>query len=225
MNKYIVANFKQNFDQTQLDAWLKVFLGNFSAISDKQVIIAGTYLHLPTLLSRQMNYSIAAQTVSPFDKGAHTGRVGANMLKGIASYCLAGHSETRAETGETDKDVAKQAKLLQSSGITPIICLDTAYLDSQINLLKTELLSLNNLFFAYEPLSAIGSGHPDTPANANQVAFKIKSLTSKSFPVLYGGSVNSDNVHDYTSQEFIDGVLVGGQSLDPLAFQKIIDHV
>lgn len=225
MTKYIVANFKQNFDLKQLDSWLKDFLTHFSATPDKQVIIAGTYLHLPTLLARQMNFSISAQTVSPFDQGAHTGSVGARELKGLVTYCLVGHSETRLESGITDKQVAKAAKLLVGHGITPIICVDTPYLESQINVLKTELLSLKDLFFAYEPLSAIGSGHPDTPENANQVAFKIKTLTSKSFPVIYGGSVNAENVRGFTTQEFIDGVLVGRESLDPISFQKIIDNV
>ena len=193
MTKYIVANFKQNFDREQLSAWLNSFLGHYTPNPNHQLIIAGTYLHLPILLSRQMNYSISAQNVSPFEKGAHTGQIGAKELKGLVSYCLIGHSETRAELSVTDKSVAKAAKLLQAGGIIPIICLDIPFLESQIDILKTELLSLHDLFFTYEPLSAIGTGHPDTPENANQTAFKIKTLTAKSLPAGgHGGKKEKD---------------------------------
>ena len=79
------------------------------------------------------------------------------------------------------------------------------------------------MLVTYEPLSAIGTGHPDTPENADSIALKIKKELRES-SVLYGGSVTSKNVKDFTSMPNIDGVLVGGASLDPLEFLKIIKN-
>ena len=81
----------------------------------------------------------------------------------------------------------------------------------------------NSIIVAYEPLFAIGSGHPDTPVNANEFAKSIKNELGD-IPVLYGGSVKSDNVKSFTSMPHIGGVLVGGASLDPLEFLKIIKN-
>ena len=79
------------------------------------------------------------------------------------------------------------------------------------------------MLVAYEPLSAIGSGHPDSPENADTMALKIKKELGE-IPVLYGGSVISGNVKSFTSMPHIDGVLVGGASLDPLEFLKIVQN-
>ena len=82
---------------------------------------------------------------------------------------------------------------------------------------------MEQLIFAYEPLSAIGSGKPDTPKNANRVAKRIKDLTKKDVPVLYGGSVNPENVKSFVDQENINGVLVGSASFEAEEFIKIIE--
>lgn len=226
MTKYIVANFKQNFNQEQLLSWIQDFTKRYSPNPDNTLIIAPSYpfLLLPELQSLN-NISLAAQTISPFAGGSHTGQIGASQLQGLVDYCIIGHSETRKELGDTDLEVAKEAKLLQDAGITPIICLDQPYLESQISVLKKELLSLHGLIFAYETPSAIGTGKPVTPDLANQIAYKIKNLTAKTFPVLYGGSVSVDNIHEFTSQDHLDGVIVGTDSLDPQVFVNLVNNV
>lgn len=223
--KYLVANFKQNFTFADLKTYLTLFIKNHQPHPEKQVILAGSFIHLPVLSQNKIGFSVSAQTVSRYPSGPHTGQIGAPELQGLADYCLVGHSEVRRELGDTDQSVTQKVKLLQQNSLTPIICVDSPYLESQIQNLKTELLTLENLFFAYEPLSAIGTGQPDTPAKANEMAFKIKNLTSKSFPVLYGGSVTPDNVREFTQQEYVDGVLVGTASLDPQIFIDLINHV
>lgn len=219
--RYFVANFKQNLDQASLKSWVDSFKPTPSP--DNQIILAPSYplLTLPFIQSLRPSLSLAAQGVSPFPSGSHTIQVGASQLKGLVDYCLVGHSETRQDLAITNEQVAKQSKLLLNEGITPIICLDTPYLESQISALKPELLQLTGLIFAYEPLNAIGTGKPDTPSHANEIAFKIKSLTSSTSPVLYGGSVTKDNFASFLEQENINGFLVGKSSLNPQDFAII----
>ena len=83
------------------------------------------------------------------------------------------------------------------------------------------LIPTNCQMIAYEPIFAIGSGNPDTPENANAVAVKLRHTYGSALTVLYGGSVNSQNVKEFISQENINGALVGGASLDPVEFIKI----
>ncbi len=225
MTKYLVANFKQNLNLSQLSSWLTHFTAKYVPVPDVQIIIAGSYIHLPSLNQYRPQLSIASQDISPFESGAHTGQIGLSQLTDFIDYSLVGHSEVRRDHQDTDKNVAIKAKLLLKANITPIICLDLPYLESQIALLKRELLSLDKLIFAYEPNTAIGTGHPDTPQNANQIAFKIKGLTNRSFPVLYGGSVTPDNVHQFTSQEYLNGALVGTASLNPQTFISLVSNV
>lgn len=223
--KYIVANFKQNLNLADLKTYLTNFVTNYSPPPEKQVIFAGSFIHLPVLAQNKINFQVGAQNISRYPSGAHTGQTGVEQLGGLVDYCLVGHSEVRRDLADTDQSVAQKVKLLQKYQIKPIICLDKPYLETQIQTLKTELLNLKDLIFAYEPISAIGTFKPDTPGSANETAYKIKNLTLSSFPVLYGGSVSADNVHEFTSQEYVDGVLVGSASLDPTNFISLIDHV
>ena len=218
---YFIANWKQNLKLQEAQDWLT----HFSPDSNKnnKTIIAPSHLYLPSL-NPSGDVSLAAQNVSPFENGSHTGQIGVDQIKSFVEYCIIGHSETRSELGDTDASVAQKARLLQKANITPIICLDEPYLESQIRTLKLELLELKDIIFAYEPASAIGSGQPETPSRANEVAFKITNFAhNRSLPVLYGGSVDHLNVTDFTSQDHLSGVLVGSASLDPEEFAKIVN--
>ena len=217
--QYFIANWKQNFSLKEAQEWFS----RFAPPSTKdQIIVATSHIHLGSI-TPSPQLSLAAQFVSPYDNGAHTGQIGAQQLRGLVDYCLVGHSETRKDHQETDQLVAQKVRLLQTANITPIVCLDLPYLESQIRVLLLELLEIKNLIFAYEPLSAIGTGQSESPQRANEIAFKITTLAhNRSLPILYGGSVDPFNVTDYLSQEYISGVLVGSASLDPEEFAKII---
>lgn len=220
--KYFIANWKQNLNLKEAQDWVTHFTS--PATSGDKVIVAGSHLHLP-LLNDSDQFVAAAQNTSAYENGAHTGQVGVEQLRNLVEYCLVGHSETRKELGDTDHLVAQKVRLLQKANITPIVCLDQPYLESQIRTLLLELLELDNLIFAYEPAAAIGSGRPETPQRANEVAFKISTLAhNKAIPVIYGGSVDHINAAEFLSQDYISGVLVGSASLDPDEFAKIIRH-
>lgn len=215
--KYFIANWKQNLNFEEAQSWLS----NFSTRPDgqREIVLSPATPFLSALANNGL--PLACQDISPFSTGAHTGRVGAGQIKTWVKYAILGHSELRAELGETDRMVAMKIKRCLEAEIVPIICVDLPYLESQIGVLKNEFLELPRMLFAYEPLSAIGSGKPVDPRHANEIAFKIKALVSRSTPVLYGGSVTSEDVATFLEQDHVDGVLVGAASLDPVEFGKI----
>jgi triosephosphate isomerase len=214
---YFIANWKQNLSLEEAQKWYDNF--NTQPDQNKEIIICPSVAYLSSLAGK--GYPLAVQDISPFSEGAHTGRVGAAQIKSWAKYALIGHSEMRSETNESDNSVSAKVKRCLGEGIVPIVCVDLPYLDSQIGVLKNDLLELPEMLFAYEPLAAIGTGKPVDPRHANEIAFKIKSLTKKSIPVLYGGSVSAEDVADYLNTDYVDGVLVGKASLDPVEFAKI----
>lgn len=216
---YYVGNWKQNILPSDLPQW-KSFFERYQ--SDNSVIIAPQQPLLP-LIRQISSIALSGQDVSAYTSGAHTGRLSPQLLKEYASYCLVGHSEMRTEAGESDNTVMFKTKRLIEVGITPIVCLDVPYIDTQLDLFKKELVDFSKIIFAYEPISAIGTGKPASPAYADQIALKIKSKSLRSVPVLYGGSVEPENVKDFKDLEYIKGFLVGKNSLDPHTFATIID--
>ena len=158
---------------------------------------------------------VGAQDLSPFSEGAFTGEEPAKFLKQFVDLAILGHSERRQNFGETDEMVAKKVTQALDNQIIPLVCVqgEETPVPEKVNLI------------AYEPIFAIGTGNPDTPENASKVAggFKRKyGSPAGGLEVLYGGSVKSENVKSFLSAEFISGVLVGGASLNPEEFVKII---
>ncbi|HUD44169.1 MAG TPA: triose-phosphate isomerase family protein [Patescibacteria group bacterium] len=212
---FIVANWKERMDSAQAGKWLTQFsIFNFQ-FPNKEVIICPPF----TLLSQvkqfiqdhQLPLKLGAQTISQFAEGAHTGEESGEMLKEFVEYVIIGHSERRA-LGETDEILQVKVNQALQFGLTPIYCVSS----------PTMSVPKDVTIVAYEPVSAIGSGQPDTPENANEVATSIKQKFSFVQTVLYGGSVTAENVAVFTNQEQINGVLVGGASLDANSFSSII---
>ncbi len=226
---FIVANWKSNKTLQQTEAWFAEFsppAGGFQ-FSNKEVIICPPFTLLPNLKSYLLNHKSAvrlgAQDISPFDEGAYTGEVNGTQIKEFADYVIIGHSERRKHFGETNEVVENKIIQAIKNNLTPIICVSSL---TQISKLKSQNYSskLKNMgktmIIAYEPLFAIGSGKPDTPENANNMAKKIKEIIN--VPVIYGGSVTDKNVLSFTSMPNIDGVLPGKASLDPQVFISLI---
>ena len=224
--KYLVANWKSNKTIAEANEWL-LQITNYTfprnpakralQITNLEIIIAASFIHLPIL--KNSSISLAAQNISPFSSGAYTGEISAEMLQHLVDYVIIGHSERRQYFKETDELVAKKAVLALKHNITPIVCLDEPYIESQIASLLS--YSATQLLFAYEPLAAISSGQADTPEHADKVAQKIKSLTNQA-PVFYGGSVNDENAPKFMAEANIDGLLVGRKSLEAREFVEII---
>ncbi len=190
------------------------------------------------------NVHLAAQNVNPEPKGAFTGEIAPGMLAELGCrYAIIGHSERRTYYGESNAYVANKASALFRAGITPIVCVGESLEEREagrtIDVVGAQLegsLALvpdaraAELVVAYEPIWAIGTGRTATPETAQQVHAMVRerlrarfgAIVGDAIRIQYGGSVKPDNVDELMAQPDIDGALVGGASLDPAAFSRIV---
>ena len=202
MKPLIVANWKMN-PPTLKEAKLL-----FNRVKKAGGVICPPFVYLSTLKAN------GAQDVSWEEKGAFTGEVSPLMLKDLGvKYVILGHSERRKYQKETNEMIAEKLKAALKTGLKPILCIDKI---SQIP------RNIKRVIIAYEPLFAIGTGKACSPARAKQMRLAIKKVVGSKVPVLYGGSVNSQNARDYIRQAGFQGLLIGGASLNPQEFIDII---
>jgi len=170
-----------------------------------------------------------AQDLSAHQKGAYTGDVSAAMLKDFACrWALVGHSERRALHGESDQLVADKALVALIAGLTPVVCVGESLAErdaGEVNAVIARQLqpilalgtdAVQRMVIAYEPVWAIGTGRSATPEQAQAVHASIRAMLptkAQNVPLLYGGSVKSDNAASLFAMADIDGALVGGASL------------
>ncbi len=215
----IVANLKSY--KTEIEA--KNWLDKFKSVKDldlnlleKMVIICPPFTLLEffkeTLLQNGINVSLGAQDVSPFDEGAYTGEVNAKQIKEFCDYVLIGHSERRKNFQETDEVLLRKTQEALNNNLKIIFLIQS----------KENIIPNGVEIIAYEPTFAIGTGNSDTPENAEEVALFFKEKNDYTF--LYGGSVKPENVGNFTKEDDINGVLVGGASLDAQEFIEIIKN-
>ncbi len=218
----IIANWKSNKTKKEANNWLKDvfdFKKELEGLKDKEIIICPSFTLLScfksSLEKNNFPFKLGAQNVSQFDKGAYTGEINAEQIREFAEFVIIGHSERRENFGEEDDALLQKVEKAIKNSLKPIFCVQDAqdFVPKEVKIV------------AYEPVFAIGSGKPDTPKNANEVAEKIMEKNSNVEKVIYGGSVNSENVNSFTKKDMISGVLVGGASLDPREFIKIINNV
>jgi len=213
----IVANWKSNVSLHEVDAWTKQMENCKWHVDQKEVIVCSPFTLLQSLKSlisdTQLGLKLGAQDVSPFPKGAYTGEVAAIQLKEFVQYVIVGHSERRKYFYEDDQMLANKVDMALEAGLLPIFCVQDVH----------AIIPKGVRIVAYEPVFAIGTGEPDSPENADDVAREIKETVNVA-TVLYGGSVSSENVRTFTSMENIDGVLVGSASLDPVSFSSIVTN-
>lgn len=228
--KYVIGNWKSNQSLTESLVWLD----GISALRPKfspniQVILCLPFTDIAAFNQHLADLNLpiitGSQNVSHLLPGKHTGEITANMLSELVSYCIVGHSERRHDFKESSDLVAEKVRLLLENSITPIVCLDLPYLDEQIKALFNLDIDVSRCFFVYEPITAIGTGKPIDPVDANHVAGQIAFLTDNTAPILYGGSVSQDNVASFVEQNKIDGVLIGTDSLEPTLFAGIINSL
>jgi triosephosphate isomerase len=187
--------------------------------------------------------TIAAQNMHAEVSGAFTGEIASSMLKDAgATWVILGHSERRQLFGETDESVARKVAAANAAELRPIACVGEtveqreagetlAVVERQVRAFLDELAKQPGFgVIAYEPVWAIGTGKVAKPEDAQEVHAHIRGLLAaaseelaKSTRILYGGSVKADNAEGLLGQQDIDGALVGGASLDPAGFGKIID--
>jgi len=185
-----------------------------------------------------------SQDISAFDHGSYTGQVSAAQLKDLKiRYAIVGHSEERKYLGCDDKTVNAKVLTCIANAITPVICIGESLAQYESKQTKKVLTSQVKTIFkgvsasdaaktiiAYEPLWAIGSGKTPTLKEISSLCKYIRSVvksiydlkTADSIHILYGGSVNEVNALSIVTLNDVDGSLIGGASLDPIKFMKII---
>ncbi len=205
---------------------------------EREIILCVPFTDLWSL-SKSLHGSrvkLGAQNIHWEDAGAYTGEIAGAMLTEIGvRYVIVGHSERREYFGETDKTVNLRAKAAQRHGLTPILCVgesqqqrDAGETENHIFAqLQQDLegIDQNNLVIAYEPIWAIGTGETCEAAEANRVIGLIRSkLTNPDVSIQYGGSVKPNNVDEIMAQPEINGALVGGASLEPESFARLVNY-
>ena len=229
----LALNWKMNKLPSEAGPWaasLRRDLGETGA----EVAVLAPFVDLPGVAAELRGGPIryGAQDVSRFAAGAHTGEVSAAMLADLScTYAAVGHSERRVLHFETDEAVAAKARAAQQGGLSPILCvgesLDVRELGRHVTVTLTQLrgslegVAPENLVIAYEPVWAIGTGKTATAADAEEMAGAIRGALGELYGeagagirILYGGSVKADNVAEICGQPSVNGVLVGGASLE-----------
>jgi triosephosphate isomerase (TIM) len=246
--KLIAANWKMYKTPEQTLAFFQEFLPLVADHSRDEIVVCPPFvdLHNAVAGAAGSNVFVGAQNMHWEKEGAFTGEISAPMLNAVGvTHVILGHSERRQYFNETDDTVNRKLELALESGLTPIVCVGEVLEEREAGLtedvLRRQCMRAFNgisakkaakMTIAYEPVWAIGTGltaMPETAADAHSV---IRHEAAKAFGdnfaeavrILYGGSVKPDNATALMSEEEIDGALVGGASLDPLNFTKIVKY-
>lgn len=216
-NKLLAANWKSNMTKDEAKAWFEeVSKSNIPNSLGIVIFPPFTFLDFLDFLikANNLSFKLGAQDISPFDLGPYTGEVSAHQIKEFADYVLIGHSERRSNFNESNELVNKKIDKALLVDLIPIVCVS--------NLDQVRSLSPGNFIIAYEPIAAIGTGNPEDPKTVFSMVSQIKQI--KNADVLYGGSVNENNIKEYLDIENISGALVGGASLDSKSFTNILKN-
>lgn len=245
--KVIAGNWKMNMLPNEAIDFIEK-LAPLVKNTKNEVILCVPYTDLfyALLTAQGTNIKIGAQNMHFEEKGAYTGEVSGKMLKSIGvEYVIIGHSERRQYFNETDETVNKKIKAAFDNKLKPIVCVGEtleqreAKQTKEVITKQTELAlqgltqeQVENTIIAYEPIWAIGTGKTATSEQANDA---IKSIRDKICQIYgqnvgngviiqYGGSVKSSNAKEIFEMSDIDGGLVGGASLKPDEFAKIVNY-
>src|SRR5688572_11091246 len=243
----LAANWKMNHGPSDARAFMAAVLAAYTPKSDRTIALFPPALSLATVrdaLASRNDILLGVQNIHAEAKGAFTGENSAAMAKDAgARLVLVGHSERRHVFGESDEATAKKCAIAFQAGLTPMLCVgekieqrEAGETDAVVlrqlraGLSAIERKHLGKLLIAYEPVWAIGTGRTATPADAGAVhrvirqellAICASSGDTEAIPVLYGGSVNKDNARQLLNEKGVDGLLVGGASLDATSWTAI----
>jgi len=251
MRKIFIANWKENPKTEREAVALFRAAATVKTSKDANIVVCPPFVYLEKLagvarsLKGKNRAALGAQDVFWENEGPYTGEISPAMLKDLGiGYVIIGHSERR-RLGETDEMVNKKIRAAIASGLRAVLCVGESVnirekgVPAARKFIKNQLAEdLKNIPFdkktpsrlivAYEPIWAIGTGRNAGPADARAMAVFIKKQTYLisrtsylAFPVLYGGSVNGENIGGYMQFEEIDGALVGGASLKEDEWKKI----
>ena len=242
--KVIAGNWKMNKTPIETVEFMKNF-PDLIKNAKHDIILCVPYIDLLVALelTKNTNIKIGAQNVHFKENGAYTGEVSPKMLQDIGvEYVIIGHSERRAYYNETDESVNLKIKAALAYGLKPIVCVGESleqreasvtkdFVTTQVRnaLIGIEANQMENIIIAYEPIWAIGTGKTASKEDANEVCGwireELRSLygeVAEEVIIQYGGSVKSSNAKELFEMSDIDGGLVGGASLEPEEFAKIV---
>ena len=226
MSKLVIANFKMNGSKDLIESWIKDFVAEQESANNVIVALPSPYL----IIFNDKGLILSGQNVSNKESGAFTSQLSAQMLKDCgAKYCLIGHSEARQFLTETNEIIKQKFDQLKQESLQPILCIGEPlkikeaaktidYLTEQLSLIDSDQ---ENLIIAYEPIWSIGTGLVPEIDDIQLAVDSIRCKFHKPVKVLYGGSINSSNTSSIIDKTDIDGLLVGGASLNPKEFAKI----
>ena len=243
--RLISANWKMHKTIGETEEFLRIFLKSLSPKEDREVLLCPPFTSLQTAseILKNSEVRLGAQNCHWEKKGAFTGEISPVMLKDLGcDYVIIGHSERRHIFGEEDEVINRKLISALEEGLRPILCVGEKIEDREAGMtekvVETQLrlgLSrledhIDSIDIAYEPVWAIGTGVPATPEDAvkvhrfiNEVLDRLSPSRKRETRVLYGGSVKPDNAGEFMKHEEIEGLLVGGASLDPESFAKIVE--
>ena len=223
--KIIIANWKMHKLISEVDAFIQTLTAEHDLLAKVELYLAPAFTMLPTVCAAvaEHNIKVLAQNVHHHLKGAHTGEVSSLMLRelGVAGTII-GHSERRIACGEDDETINAKLHTCLQQELTPVLCVgETAaqrsdYRSVLYRQMTAGLLDIDvsKVIIAYEPVWAIGSGKSASDQQIQAVHAYLHSITEGKTSILYGGSVNAKNAHTLLGITGVDGVLVGGASLD-----------
>jgi len=244
----IAANWKMYKTPAQAQDFMKNFLSQVANHDRDEIVVCPSFTSLSVVIAAATGSGVAvgAQNMHFADEGAYTGETSAPRLKAIgATHVILGHSERRQYFGETDTLINKKLQTALHHELIPIVCVGEVLAERESGKTAEVLLRQTRgvlagiapdaaapIVIAYEPVWAIGTGKTATPeiaANAHQiirteVAKLLGQPVADALRILYGGSVKPDNATALMAEAEIDGALVGGASLDPQSFAKIVNY-
>ena len=235
----IVGNLKMNKTHDEMEEYKKTLEKSKSYL--KEVVICPSHIYLETLKSN--DFILGAQDCSRNENGSFTGEISAVQLKSSGiKYVIIGHSERRKYHDESNQTINSKVKLALKAGLFPIVCVgetaDEKNMHQTTTVIKRQVIgALKNIAkddaedicFAYEPRWAIGSGKIPTSSQISETISYIKKIVAVKFEVnikvLYGGSAKMKNIRELNKIKEIDGYLIGGASLEPQGFLKLISEI
>ena len=240
---FIAGNWKMHTNAQECVALCKAIVGKVGSIEGVEVSVCPPFPFLQNAREALdgSHVRLGAQNVHWDEKGAYTGEVSPTMLSGLVDDVIIGHSERRQYFGETDHAVNKRLQAALAHGLRPVFCVGETQQERESN--KTEDVLTRQVrtgltgvpwttdsVIAYEPVWAIGTSLAATADQANETIAFVRGLLEELFDssvaeatcIQYGGSVKPDNAAELFAQPDIDGALVGGASLDAVAFAAIV---
>jgi triosephosphate isomerase (TIM) len=245
--KIVAANWKMNMTQAEAARFIESMLLDLGQITDVEVVIVPPFTAIAKVmeaLGRAQNIKVGAQNIYWEKSGPFTGEISAALLRDLfVHYVVLGHSERRTLFGETDEIVNRKVRAAHEATLRPIVCIgetleqrDKGNVEKILSIqLRGSLAGLTpkelqETVIAYEPVWAIGTGRTATPSDASAVHAEIRQAlaervgkTASEVPILYGGSVNSGNAPALMAADGVDGLLVGGASLDVDGWTRICE--